>query len=653
MFDSEIPEEATTSSFDSDNPLAKKGADDSLGKFTPSRVQIVPESHEPEDGHEEEEPVDFFEVIARALVVGKKLDPDHIQADMKLCFEDIPDHGAKMEPAELVALVEDHLSLKLNEREQGELLEQIQGVRKAGGEALPTNAEPISVADFERWWDSFFEAETMDPFRAALAEMEKSGMISPTSSFRGNWDLIQAVLLFYIAGMLPYRIGFAHDVVLWSFWFWLDLIIDIYFVCDLCLNFRTAVITSDGELLYKSKDIAMNYLKGWLPVDFVSCLPFGYIPYILGEDAGGSGNKATRMLRMFRLLKLLRLVRIKRILDRWEEEMYGKRMLKFGKIVFLVGGTAHWVACLWYWVGADPDTVGYVLPGGAETDGWVYRKYGSPENVDSVSMVDRYKDSLFWSTMAVIMIDACEDHSTPETFSEKLTYAISFCAGAAIIAAIIGQISDMIAHANPGDQSKSDSVSLVHAFLYERHVGVSLTRRVRQHFNQHYTCQGTTQDIQSIFDGLPQSLKLELAVNIGFVDDLQTNRRATLSKVPFVRGLSANDMIRISCKMKYCGYEPPHVNEDGSIRVEDFIMRQGERGVEMWVILEGKVRVECVAQAEDAPIMKAGDGQGVDLGKLGMTEFFGENAVLMEESPGVPLRRIRSAYGITQTVLTW
>eukprot|EP01043_Picozoa_sp_COSAG02_P060129 COSAG02_NODE_7795_length_2842_cov_3.231498_3_plen_27_part_01 len=27
MFDSEIPEEATTSSFDSDNPLAKKGAD--------------------------------------------------------------------------------------------------------------------------------------------------------------------------------------------------------------------------------------------------------------------------------------------------------------------------------------------------------------------------------------------------------------------------------------------------------------------------------------------------------------------------------------------------------------------------------------------------------------------------------------------------
>ena len=102
----------------------------------------------------------------------------------------------------------------------------------------------------------------------------------------------------------------------------------------------------------------------------------------------------------------------------------------------MVGGAAHWVACVWYWVGSDPESVGYTLPGGAETDGWVYRKYGEQESVDDVSMGDKYKDSLFWSTMAVIMIDACEEHSTPTTFSEKLVYAISFCIGAAIVAAI-------------------------------------------------------------------------------------------------------------------------------------------------------------------------------------------------------------------------
>ena len=398
---------------------------------------------------------------------------------------------------------------------------------------------------------------------------------------------------------------------------------------------------------------AKSYAKGWLPVDFVSCLPFGYIPYVLGEGEGGAGNKATRMLRMFRLLKLLRLVRIKRILDRWEEEMYGARLLKIGKIVCVVGVMAHWVACVWFWVGADTILDGensYTLPNGDTTDGWVVRRYGngSIEAAEEVDLWSKYKDSIFWATMAVIMIDVSEVNLTPETYAEKGAYAFAFCCGTIIIAAIIGQISDMIAHANPGEQSKSDTVGLVHAFLYERHVGVSLTRRVRTHYNQMFTNRGTTQDIQQIFDSLPHTLALELAVNIGFVDDLQTNRRSTLSKVPFVRGLSSDDMIRISCKMKHCVFEPPHVNPDGSIRVEDFIMRQGERGTEMWVILDGKVRVEVV-QYDD----KGAAGATRDLGKLSITDFFGESAVMMEESPGVPLKRMRSAYGITQTVLTW
>jgi hypothetical protein len=240
------------------------------------------------------------------------------------------------------------------------------------------------------------------------------------------------------------------------------------------------------------------------------------------------------------------------------------------------------------------------------------------------------------------MIDTDEDGMGPETYFEKIAYIIAFAIGAVIIAAIIGQISDMIAHANPGDQAKSDAVGMIHAFLYERHVGMSLTRRCRTHFNQLYSNRGTTQDMQNIFDRLPRQLAIELAKSIGFIDDLRTNRRAFHYKVPFCRGLSADDMIRMSCKMKHCIYEPPHVHADGSLDDEQYIMRQGNRSTEMWVIMDGKVRVEVKT-----------DNDVVDLGKLGIQDFFGEIAVLTEESPGVPLRRTRSAYGITQTVLTW
>ena len=109
--------------------------------------------------------------------------------------------------------------------------------------------------------------------------------------------------------MLPYRIGFSDHVRLWSFWFFFDLCVDIYFATDLVLNFRTAVVTSEGQLLYKQVDIARAYLKGWFTIDFMSCLPLSYMDYFVegaGESDGQSRNRMVRLIRAFRLLKLLR-----------------------------------------------------------------------------------------------------------------------------------------------------------------------------------------------------------------------------------------------------------------------------------------------------------------------------------------------------------
>jgi len=237
MFDSEIAPSADAE--ETQNPLGQstdsQNADGAAAVFgSVKKLQLVPESRDAEDGHEVEQTVDFFDILAEALVVGKQLDPDRIQEGMKECFDDIPDHEATMDAGEFCKVVEEHLDLDLEDSDRAQLVAQVQGVKSAES---TQEQDPVSVADFERWWDSFFETEMVDPFRAAVAEMEKSGVISPNSNFRGNWDLVQAVLLFYIAAMLPYRIGFSHDVVLWSAWFWLDLSIDIYFIFDLCLNF--------------------------------------------------------------------------------------------------------------------------------------------------------------------------------------------------------------------------------------------------------------------------------------------------------------------------------------------------------------------------------------------------------------------------------
>ena len=71
--------------------------------------------------------------------------------------------------------------------------------------------------------------------------------------------------------MVPYRIGFVKDVILWSSWFWFDFFIDMYFIADLAMSFRTAYLTADGELEYFPGQIARAYVRGWFSIDLMSC----------------------------------------------------------------------------------------------------------------------------------------------------------------------------------------------------------------------------------------------------------------------------------------------------------------------------------------------------------------------------------------------
>lgn len=245
MFDSDVPLETKNPLADG-NQVNRSGSIANMfdaevaSEITKSRQQQVKaESLETENGQEGTEDMDFFDIIARALVVGLKLDPDGIEQHLAGIFEDVPSKSELMPADEFLSLVESRLKLQLTSDEQKLLIHQVQGDRQEAKQ----NDEQISVASLLEWWATFFEVETVDPFRAAVLAMEQSNVISPSSDFRGKWDLIQAILLFYIACMLPYRIGFDHDVVLWSAWFWLDLVIDLYFV-RLCSPFLAHQVAS-------------------------------------------------------------------------------------------------------------------------------------------------------------------------------------------------------------------------------------------------------------------------------------------------------------------------------------------------------------------------------------------------------------------------
>ena len=93
---------------------------------------------------------------------------------------------------------------------------------------------------------------------------------------------------------------------------------DLIFVVDLILNFRTAYMTPSGVLEERPRKIAQHYVKGWFLVDLLSCIPFRYL-----TGSGDQTSKAPKALRLVRLAKMLRLARLKRIVGQHLGSRFG------------------------------------------------------------------------------------------------------------------------------------------------------------------------------------------------------------------------------------------------------------------------------------------------------------------------------------------
>ena len=213
--------------------------------------------------------------------------------------------------------------------------------------------------EVERWKDTLVEHAVAGKEnhrdrkkRLAANSLERSNVIDPNGHFRRKWDFIQMLLLTYVAFGVPYRIGFAHHVLLWSGWFWFDVFCDLFFVADIWVSFRTAFYNVRAELVVEQRLISKHYLRTWFVVDVAACLPVHYITFALNSE-GDSSTRMVKLLRMLRLLKLLRLARINRLLQRYEEEFASlMTTFKLGKLVIIIFVIGHWLSCLFYGLGS-------------------------------------------------------------------------------------------------------------------------------------------------------------------------------------------------------------------------------------------------------------------------------------------------------------
>jgi len=106
------------------------------------------------------------------------------------------------------------------------------------------------------------------------------------------------VLVFYNCVYIPVELAFttvekvtAHCVI--------DYMVDILFLIDIIINFRTTYYDANNELVMVPRQIALRYLKTWFPIDFLAVFPFELFAAASGGGSvcGGGEEQARRQTR--------------------------------------------------------------------------------------------------------------------------------------------------------------------------------------------------------------------------------------------------------------------------------------------------------------------------------------------------------------------
>lgn len=136
------------------------------------------------------------------------------------------------------------------------------------------------------------------------------------SAFKAFWDWIILLLVLYTAVFTPYSAAFLLDehgdlrqrsnvcgytcdplnVA--------DLMVDVLFIVDIVINFRTTYVDQKDEVITQPSRIAKHYIKGWFPIDLFAAIPFDLLIFRSGSDEVRTLCKLRYMIFFFRRTKV-------------------------------------------------------------------------------------------------------------------------------------------------------------------------------------------------------------------------------------------------------------------------------------------------------------------------------------------------------------
>ncbi|XP_069841216.1 voltage-gated inwardly rectifying potassium channel KCNH7 isoform X2 [Dendropsophus ebraccatus] len=354
-------------------------------------------------------------------------------------------------------------------------------------------------------------ADVLPEYKLQTPRMNKFTILH-YSPFKAVWDWLILLLVIYTAIFTPYSAAFLLNdieeqkrrtcgyscnplnVV--------DLIVDIMFIIDILINFRTTYVNLNEEVVSDPAKIAIHYFKGWFLIDMVAAIPFDLLIFGSGSD------ETTTLIGLLKTARLLRLVRVARKLDRYSE--YGAAVLMLLMCIFAL--IAHWLACIWYAIGnvERPYLIHKISWLDALGD-QIKKPYNYSDPSSGPSIKDKYVTALYFTFSSLTSVGF--GNVSPNTNSEKIFSICVMLIGSLMYASIFGNVSAIIQRLYSGTARYHMQMLRVKEFIRFHQIPNPLRQRLEEYFQHAWTYTNGI-DMNMVLKGFPECLQADICLHL-------------------------------------------------------------------------------------------------------------------------------------------
>mmetsp|Transcript_35830 Transcript_35830/g.112431 ORF Transcript_35830/g.112431 Transcript_35830/m.112431 type:complete len:791 (+) Transcript_35830:3253-5625(+) len=429
-------------------------------------------------------------------------------------------------------------------------------------------------------------------------------MLSGRSRFRRLYNMFLFFGAAYLVLVVPVRVAVGQTQRDRA-WGLVVTLLDIAFMLDVIMNFRTTTITSTGEEITDPKEVALDYLYGWFIFDITTAFPYHLFTDKLWVRLMGPLRivRASRVVagddNSIAIPKAWKDTSIALAIEDFTSSSAGDNMMSGLRLLLVISVVCHVMSCIWIYLG-------YNYAG--DYGSWIEQFSATVADIEG-NTLRTYLTALYWAISTVTT--AGYGDVLPQSDEERIFCIACLVIGGALYGFVIATMASKVASADINAKHYWEKMDALKSYMSRRSFPDELRRKVQRYYKRYYA-QRTALDEEAILRDLSVQLRQEVAIFL--IDDL-------VSSIPLFQGLDPSHLAKVLGLLKPMQLEAQEVViQAGSTTPQD-----------MYILISGALEVVVPSNGKAAATLGPGAGDKV-VATLGPGACVGEMLALELET---------------------